>query len=160
MSEMARFAGRNDIDDLAKLYRAWVDEHLAQRGGSLFVGEAGLSEPFAQTIGALIDDAACCVVAGDYGDAVVGFALAGSGAHNDGRPSGQALLRMIYVDRNARNVGVGEAMLGEVVTWCKSKGYVGLSVPVLPGAREAKSFLEEMSFRARLLFMHRDLGAR
>jgi hypothetical protein len=55
-------------------------------------------------------------------------------------------------------VGVGEAILAEVVRLETARGTPAADVPALPGDVAAKSFLEEMSFRTRLLVMHRRLA--
>jgi GNAT superfamily N-acetyltransferase len=155
---MARLAGPRDVEELASLYESALNGLLAQRGGALFGAEFALEEPVAETLARLIEDPTCCVVVGAYNNAVVGLALVHVAEPRHGEGSDQGIVRVFYVDSGARNVGVGEAMLNEVVAWCESRGCVGLSVPVPPGAREAKSFFEEMAFRARLLVMHRDLG--
>jgi len=65
---------------------------------------------------------------------------------------------VIYVDPAAREVGVGENLLAAVAEWAGEHGAGTLDVPVLPGIRESKNFLEGAGFVARLLVMHRRLS--
>jgi GNAT superfamily N-acetyltransferase len=73
-----------------------------------------------------------------------------------GEPS-LATIDLLYVIPEARAVGVGEAVLDDLVGWCRERGCAGVDVPALPGARETKNFLEAAGFSARLLVMHRKL---
>ncbi len=67
-------------------------------------------------------------------------------------------LELIFVDPSARQVGVAEAMVEIVLSWCSEKDCVGVDAPALPGNRPAKAFFEEQGFLARLLVMHHPLG--
>jgi GNAT superfamily N-acetyltransferase len=68
-----------------------------------------------------------------------------------------ATIELLYVVPEARGVGVGEALLDDLLRWCGERGCDGVDVPALPGARETKNFLEAAHFSARLLVMHRSL---
>jgi GNAT superfamily N-acetyltransferase len=67
-------------------------------------------------------------------------------------------LELIFVDPSARLVGVAEAMVEIVLSWCLEKNCVGVDAPALPGNRPAKAFFEEHGFLARLLVMHHRLS--
>ena len=56
-----------------------------------------------------------------------------------------------------RGVGVGEAVLAEILSLEAARGATALDVPALPGDGASKSFLEDMGFRGRLLIMGRSL---
>ena len=62
-----------------------------------------------------------------------------------------------YVEPEARGVGVGRALLDDLVAWFASSGCRGVDVTALPGDRATKNFLEGAGFKARLLTMHRTL---
>ena len=68
-----------------------------------------------------------------------------------------ATVETIYVDPQAREVGVGEQLLDRVVAWATQGGARGVDVRVLPGMRASKNFLEGSGFAARLLVMHHPL---
>ena len=69
-------------------------------------------------------------------------------------------MNVIFVEPAARGVGVGESMLGVVVSWALDHGCSGFDAPALPGNRAAKSFFERMGFQSRLLVMHRSIEHR
>src|SRR5262249_15566472 len=85
----------------ATLFHEDLDGHL----------RSSLSEPRSLLVVGLIDEV------------VVGFALASVANHR-----GEAIgtVELIYVDPDARAVGVGEEMLGVLLSWCESSGCVGL----------------------------------
>ncbi|HET9091975.1 MAG TPA: GNAT family N-acetyltransferase [Acidimicrobiales bacterium] len=87
---------------------------------------------------------------------VVGFVEAALVELGDGG----ALCRVasVYVEAAAREVGAGEALMELARSWASDRGAEGIDVAVLPGAREAKNFLESAGFAARLLVMHRPLA--
>jgi GNAT superfamily N-acetyltransferase len=68
-----------------------------------------------------------------------------------------ASVDVIYVEPPAREVGVGETLLGAVTDWAGRHGAAGVDVQVLPGMRSAKNLLEGSGFATRLLVMHRQL---
>ena len=55
----------------------------------------------------------------------------------------------------ARGVGVGAAMVDDLVRWFSTSRCRGIDVTALPGDRQTKNFLEGSGFKARLLTMHR-----
>ncbi|HKN40337.1 MAG TPA: GNAT family N-acetyltransferase, partial [Acidimicrobiia bacterium] len=60
----------------------------------------------------------------------------------------------LFVDAEARAVGVGETILEALVTFCIREGCVGVDAFALPGHRAAKNFFEESGFTARAIVMH------
>jgi GNAT superfamily N-acetyltransferase len=60
----------------------------------------------------------------------------------------------VFVEEGARGVGLGEAILEDLVAWFADRGCVGVDAPALPGHRQAKNFFEAHGFVARLLVMH------
>ena len=67
-------------------------------------------------------------------------------------------VRRLYVEEGARSVGVGEAMIAELVAFASRAGCIGVDALALPGARAAKNFFEESGFTARIIVMHRPAG--
>jgi GNAT superfamily N-acetyltransferase len=68
-----------------------------------------------------------------------------------------AVIDVLYVEPGAREVSVGESLLAVLVDWARTRGATALDASVLPGMRQAKSFLEGSGFAARLLVMHQRL---
>ena len=63
----------------------------------------------------------------------------------------------LYVDPEARGVGVGEAMMDLLVAHATEAGAVGIDSLALPGDRETKNFFETFGLTARAIVVHRSL---
>jgi GNAT superfamily N-acetyltransferase len=152
----ARPAVEADLPALVRLWQEAVTELDGQRGGGPLAGRLWRSDPASFLVDALADPDRL-VVLGEIDTVPVG--LASLWADRTRRePLGQ--LELIFVEPDARKVGVAEAMLAVVVARCEEWGMAGLDAPALPGNRAAKSFFEAQRMQARLLVMHRPLGPR
>jgi GNAT superfamily N-acetyltransferase len=148
--ENARPATTDDVHIAAVLWDQAVAELEGQRGGALLAGS--LSRPdLPATLVAALSDPERLLVVGLIDDVTVG--LASVVCEREG-PEPVGNVELIYVDPLARQVGVAEAMLGLVRTWCAERGCRGVDAPALPGNRQAKAFFEGEGFLARLLVMH------
>ena len=107
---------------------------------------------------AFVDDAAACVALGTVDEVVVGLAIATVETLRDS--SVLARLHLLWVAPDAREVGLGEELLGLVTDWARELGAARLDAYALPGNRETKNFLESAGFSARLIVMHRRIGDR
>ena len=65
-------------------------------------------------------------------------------------------IRLIYVDGEAREVALGEAMRDLVMALLREEGITKFDAHVLPGHRLAKNFFEAGGFAARSIIMHHD----
>jgi GNAT superfamily N-acetyltransferase len=63
----------------------------------------------------------------------------------------------LFVDPEARGVGVGEAMMDQIVAWCREHGCTGVDALALPGNRATKNFFETFGLVARAIVVHRSL---
>lgn len=160
MHEAARRALAEDGATIAALYRQALAEIAGHRGGALLAAHGQLDEPLEASLDRLLEAPDRLVLVGTLDGEIVAFALASVAPATPGR-SGEAtaLVGPLYVEPEAREVGVGEALLDEVKAWAAAEGVVGIDLPVLPGARAAKNFLEGAGFAARLLVMHHPLAA-
>ncbi|MGH9303470.1 MAG: GNAT family N-acetyltransferase [Acidimicrobiales bacterium] len=68
-----------------------------------------------------------------------------------------AKVRLLWVEPEARQVGLGGLLISYLETWAASRGASGIDAFALPGLREAKSLFEASGFVARLIVMHRVL---
>lgn len=68
-----------------------------------------------------------------------------------------AQVKMLYVLPDARGVGVGELLIGDLLSWAKQHGCVGLDAAALPGDRLTKNFYESQKMVARSLTLYCDL---
>ena len=126
-----------------------------ERGGSLFVAREARPEPVEESLRALLADPDGYLVAGSYDGAVLGYATGRIETLRNGRLLG--VIDDVYVEPEARSVGVGEAMMDCLIEWFTGRRCMGVDSTALPGARETKNFFEESGFTARLLVMHRRL---
>lgn len=154
--EAARPATEADLPRLAELCRMALAELGArERGGQVFVAREARAEPVDISLRAEIADPRVIVLAGTLEEAVLGYATGRVEALRDGRCLG--IIDDLFVEPDARAVGVGEAMMDLLLAWFRQCGCAGVDSTALPGARETKNFFEEAGFTARLLVMHNRL---
>ena len=152
MEEAVRAATPEDLPAIVGLVEALRAELTPMRGGRIWTLREARSGPPAEAFGALLADPATCVVVGTVDDVVVGFGVATVEPLTDGSRLG--VVSELFVDVEARAVGVGEAMLEALVAFCTREGCVGVDAFALPGHRAAKNFFEESGFTARAIVMH------
>ncbi len=155
--EGARPAVPGDAGRLAAL-RAEATAHIvAARGGRLLRAEMARRGPVVERLAVGVDPAEGMVTVGTIDEVVVGY----GSARVDDLPDGERIgvIEEVYVEPGARGVGVGEAIMDAMTTWCVALGCDGLDGTALPGDRTAKGFFERHGMTARLLVMHRRLPA-
>jgi GNAT superfamily N-acetyltransferase len=152
MNERARPARPDDLPTVVALGRAARDELRAFRGGALFEVREAVAEPLERSYARLHEAPDGRVVVGTLDDVVLGYAVGELEQLADGRRLGRIL--EVFVEEGARGVGLGEAILDELVGWFVEQRCAGIDAPALPGHRQAKNFFEAHGFVARLLVMH------
>jgi ribosomal protein S18 acetylase RimI-like enzyme len=153
--EAVRAATPEDLAAIAGLVEALRDELTPMRGGRIWaVREARTGRP-EDIYGSLLGEAGTCVVVGTLDDVVVGLGVATVEPLADG--GRLAVVTDLFVDPEARAVGVGETMLEALVAFATREGCVGIDAFALPGHRAAKNFFEESGFTARAIVMHHAL---
>lgn len=145
---------------LAVLWHQARDEVAArERGGSLFAVREARPEPIEEALARDLSSDDAVVVAGTIDEVVVGVATGTVETLRDGRRLG--VVHELYVEADARGVGVGEAMMGLLLAWFGESECIGVDASALPGDRATKNFFEASGFSARLLVMHHRIdGAR
>ena len=103
-----------------------------------------------------LTDPGTIVLAGTVDSEVVGYAVGRAETLRNGTTLG--VVDDLFVDPEARGVGVGTAVMGQLLEWFSSQGCIGVDAPALPGARATKNFFEATGFTARLIVMHHRLG--
>jgi GNAT superfamily N-acetyltransferase len=156
VEEGVREATSDDVPRLVELARAAIRELTPMKGGSVWAAREARVEPLDPDLLAALGDAGRRAVVGTIDDAVVGYGMARVELLRDGSRLG--VVDDIFVEEDARGIGVGELMMGELVSWCRDQGCFGIDVMALPGHRAAKNFFEESGFTARQIVMHHRLG--
>jgi ribosomal protein S18 acetylase RimI-like enzyme len=153
--ESARAAVPADIPVVAELARALRAEMREQRGGALWETREARAAPHAEALAALLGRDDASVVVGMIDGAIVGFGTVEIESLRDGSRLG--VIGDLYVEPEARAVGVGESIAEEMIAFCREAQCIGIDAVALPGAREAKNFFERAGFTARALVMHHKL---
>ena len=153
--EAARKATTSDLPRLAELARAAIAELEPTRGGGVWRAREARAEPIEAGLEALLDDPDGRLLAGTVDGVIIGYAAARIEHLGDGSRLG--VVDDIFVEEEGRGVGVGEAMIDDLVAWCTERGCLGIDAMALPGHRLTKNFFEEAGFTARKLVMHHRL---
>lgn len=149
--ELARPATDADRASCVQLLGEALAHAASMRGGPALVGTATAEDLLDRWSGG---DAPAGLFVGEYAGAVVGvLAVTTRGA--DGGQRGR--IECCYVDREARGVGVGSALMEAAVEWCTTAGCGEVDALALPGDRATKQRLEASGFTARLLTLSRRL---
>lgn len=152
--EAARAGTRDDLERVVELAQAAAAELATLRGGALFLRREGRGGEVRAALEAGLDRDDVRFAVGTLDGHVVGFGIAELQAL-DGATLG--VIRALYVDPEAREVGVGEALAADLLDFCTRRGCVGVDAYALPGSRATKNFFEAHGFTARLLVLHRPL---
>jgi GNAT superfamily N-acetyltransferase len=153
--ESARPAETDDLPHLATLAQAFVAELRADRGGSTWAAREAPAPPELDALARSLGAEDSRVLVGCIDQVVVGYATTELDALRDG--TRLAVLRALYVEPDARGVGVGAALLEAVIGWARARGAAGVDSLVLPGNRGAKNFFEAHGLVARAIVVHRRL---
>jgi len=153
--EAARPATLEDVDLLVALARACAEELASQRGGELLLERESRRDPPGPALVASIADPEQHVSVGTVDGAVVGYGVVRAEVMGTGRVV--AIVDDIFVHPGARGIGVGEAIMDQLVMWSSERGAIGIDSVVLPGMRDSKNFFETCGLVARAIVVHRPL---
>jgi GNAT superfamily N-acetyltransferase len=153
--EAARPASSADLPRIAALARAAIAELRSTKGGDVWARREARQEPIDDSLAADLANADAIVLVGSIDDAVIGYAVAVIEQLADG--SELAHLEDVYVEPDARGVGVGEMLLDAVIAWATDRHCAGIDSLALPGNRETKNFFESFGLVARAIVVHRPL---
>ena len=152
--ESARPARPEELPRLAELAAAAAAEAASFRGGDLLTYRLRREDPDA--VGAWLDGyltgADRLLLVGALHDSVVGVGA----LHARSEPP-VGSFDLLYVEPDARGVGVGAAIVESGIDWLRGTGCSGVDVVALPGRRDTKQFLEGEGLVARLIVMHRSI---
>ena len=149
----ARPASETELPELLRLYRLLEAEQAELK--SLWPVADGLAEPVENSFTSILADADSAVVLGTIDEVPMGFMwmrLEALLPQGDGAQVGS--VRLVFVQPEARGVGVGEAMISMVLADFRDRGVKLFDSHVSPGHRLAKNFFESNGFSARRIVMH------
>jgi GNAT superfamily N-acetyltransferase len=150
--EGVRTATSGDVARIAVLVTAGIDELEPTRGGEIWAVRDASAPPHEPRLEAAITDPSQRLLVGTIDDVVIGYALGRIEPLRDGTRLG--VIDDIFVEEGARGVGVGEAMIADLLSWFVEAGCVGVDAVALPGHRVTKNFFEGSGFTARKIVMH------
>jgi GNAT superfamily N-acetyltransferase len=152
VDEGCRPARTADVPRIAELNRAVIEELAPMRGGAVWKAREARAEPLEEALAELLDDADVRMLVATIDEVVVGYAVTRVEQLGDGSTLG--VIDDIFVEEGARQVGLGELMIGDLMDWCRERKCIGMDAMALPGHRATKNFFEESGFTARQLVMH------
>ena len=155
MEPSSRPAMHADAPAIARLVGMGREELAPTRGGELWSLLDARPEPPDGSIHEAITDEDQLLQVGLIDEIVLGYAS----VHLDALPDATllAVIDEVYVEREARGVGVGHGLMGSILAWATELGCRGVDANVLPGNRAAKNFFESAGLVARAIVVHRPL---
>lgn len=147
--ESTRIAGLDDLavlHDLEDQARASIAE---QRGGAVHLRR---NPPHGATWESIVEDPTWFALLGTIDQVPIGYVLARRDLLDDG--TWIATVTDLFVDPEARGVGVGACLLDAVIAWAGSAGCTGVDGTALPGDRATKNFFESYGMVARAITTH------
>lgn len=153
MNVEARPATSADLEELIRMYGLLAEEQRALR--YMWPLADGLAFPLEETFARILDDDSAVLVIGSIDGVPFGF---GHATVDELLPQAEGLIvgtvRHIFVEEEARGVGIGETMIGHLLEALHDRGVTAFDARVSPGHRNAKNFFEANGFSARLIVMH------
>ena len=152
MQILSRPAASPDVDVLALLEseaRLSLKEFRGADRLAIEVPEIGNKWP------EVLTDKAMFVLVGCIDSAVMGYLV----ARRSGQSKNQAAtIEQVFVTRDARNLGVGDALVSATLAWAQQQKLTALDALALPGDRETKNLYERSGLVARLITVTKKLG--
>ncbi len=145
MHESARPATTADGPELRRLVTRALDDVAGQRGAAAWLATRAPAPP-ATPDGWLV---------GCLDDVPVGAAFTETVAWPDGRSVVE--IRFLYVEPEARELAVGEALVDAVLDAARQAGAYAVESTALPGDRELKNLFERFGLVARAITVHKAL---
>lgn len=139
-----RLGRHDDIPDIVMLELQARAALVGQRGGDALLSEVPPESDWPQVIDSGL------VWVGEFAGVVVGFLQLQVGAV-------VASVRQVFVDPEARELGFGDALLGEAVAEARRRGCQSIEGVALPGDRETKNLYERAGITARKIVVSKRL---
>ena len=148
MNVTARFATSEDIPLLAGLYAELEAEMIPLH--PMWPKAGGLKHPVVDSFADCIVDDDVVVLIGEIDSVGFGFMIGFMEPLLEHVGEVIGAIRYVFTHLEAREVGVGEAMLDQMLDELRTRGIVRFDAHVLPGHRLVKNFFESGGFSAQL----------
>ena len=153
--ENARIADANDSNCLERLATEAEQELIQKRGGLTLSKENPNYGDAKSYFKSAFSDSSIEVFVGTIDDVIVGFGVIKLGNLEDG--TAHASIKALYVEEAARSIGVGEAMMDEMLICATSYKAEAVDAVALPGDRATKNFFETYGLVARAIIVQKAL---
>ncbi len=157
MTEGVRLALPTDLDVLENFAAEAVHEQTENRGGTIWSKRDTRNPPYRASLESVLNNPDEDIWIGLIDDVPVGYAVAAVEMLRTGETLG--IISDIWIEPQAREVGVGEELINVIIRWCTERNCIGIDSMALPGNRATKNFFETFGFKARLLTVHRPLNS-
>ncbi|MEE9416063.1 MAG: GNAT family N-acetyltransferase [Acidimicrobiales bacterium] len=155
LDESARLATPDDVAAISLLVQDALGSITDSRGGELWTLHNARSVPAEDSVADAVGDDQQLVVVGTLDGSIVGYAMAQLARLPD--ETDLAVLSDLFVLAEARQVGVGEAIIDLVLRWATGRACRGIDSAALPGDRHTKNFFESNGLVARAITVHKRL---
>jgi GNAT superfamily N-acetyltransferase len=153
MEVASRLARPDDLSVLIGLYAELEAEMTSIH--PMWPLADGLPEPIDRAFKDALVDESTIVYLGTIDDVPFGFLLARiEGLLPQAKGEHVGSIRLVFVELDAREVGVGGAMRDRAMSDLRQQGITRFDAHVLPGHRLVKNFFEAGGFAARSIIMH------
>ena len=150
-----RSAGETDISIVTAILNEAAAEIERWRGGKVLWEDRPSGEIADLLAECLERDDMLCIL-GTLDDVAAGVGLVAQAQLANGDPI--AKIRILYVLKDARGVGAGEAMMTALSEWSRARGCSGIDAIALPGDRNTKNFFESHGMSARSLTLFKSIN--
>ena len=139
MRVVTRAATKEDLPALASLVAGCASTLRSERGGEQFAAREFLLSPRGAGLETMLSDRDVLVLSGTIDDQVLAIAVVRIEMLADDGLLGR--LELLFVDPDAREVGLGEALVRTATTWAAEQGATGLDACTrCPGAEKSRTF--------------------
>jgi GNAT superfamily N-acetyltransferase len=152
----ARPAVEADLPTLAALVTDGIAATAGQRGAELWRLEWAPHPPLDASLQQRLHDRDAGTLVGGFDDHALGVLLLDRRQIVDGPAI--ARITFVFVEPEARHIGIGEAVIDAAAAWARAAGCTGLDGLALPGDRHIKNLYERSGMTARELTTFRELG--
>ena len=152
MQVFTRRASESDCEILKSLESEARTNLDLFRGGSRHGDDLEL---FGQEWAKVVTDKSIATFVAGVDETVMGYLVARLGQAKIGKI---ATIEQVFVTKDARNIGIGDALVSATIRWAKAESLNALDGFALPGDRETKNLFERSGLVARLITVTTDLN--